>query len=112
MLERAEIGAEVGAEDDASLAFAARRGFREWALEVEHVRELTGAETEPPLPAGLEVVSLDERPELWTRPGTCSPSGYEDLPLPAPVMFTLEQWLREDSTDPRGIRSSRSSRST
>ncbi len=94
----------MGAEDDASLAFAARRGFEQWALEVELVRELTGAETEPPLPAGLEVVPLDERPELLDSAWEVCGAGYEDLPLPEPVEFTREQWLAEDVEDPRVIR--------
>ena len=52
-------------DDAASLAFAERFGFAEVDREVEQVRAV-GVEPAPnALPDGIDVVTLDEHPELW-----------------------------------------------
>jgi GNAT superfamily N-acetyltransferase len=102
-LGRARLGCEVAAGDRESLAFATRRGFEQWAVEVELVRDLDGA-GEPPLPAGLEVVPLADRPDLLDSAWEVCDAAYQDLPLPEPVSFTRAQWLEEDVEDSRVIR--------
>lgn len=90
------VRCEVRADDVESLAFAQRRGFVEWAREIELVRTLGGDETEPTVPAGLEVVPLSERPELLDSAWEVCLAGYDDLPLGEPVHVSRDEWLEED----------------
>lgn len=52
-------------DDDESLAFATHWGFVEVDREVEQVRAIRDEETPSALPAGVELVLLADRPELW-----------------------------------------------
>ena len=80
-------------DDAGSLAFAERFGFAEVDRELEQVRSV--GEEPPPyaLPGGVEVVTLDERPELWAacfdRFGT---EVLADFALHAPLEISAEQW--------------------
>src|SRR5262245_55371037 len=53
--------------DEASLRFAANRGFREAAREYEVVLAVAEAEVAGAPPTGIELVSLAERPDLERR---------------------------------------------
>jgi GNAT superfamily N-acetyltransferase len=53
--------------DAASLRFAENRGFREVGREYEVVLDVAEADVTAGPPAGVELVSLDERPELVRR---------------------------------------------
>jgi len=85
-----EAGTSV--EDDGSLAFAGRFGFREVDRQLEQVRAI-GAEAPPALPAGIRVVTVAERPDAWT-------SAYDPLALRAfaemgtyrPIVVSPAQW--------------------
>jgi mycothiol synthase len=81
-------------DDEGSLAFAERFGFAEVDREVEQVRVVGDAERPPSaLPDGIDVVMLDERPELWAacfdRFGA---EALADFALHAPLEISAEQW--------------------
>ena len=89
----AEAGAE--ADDEGSLAFAERFGFREVDRQVEQVREI-GDEPTPELPAGIRVVTVGERPDLW--PAAYDPFALEamaDMATFRPIVVSREQWERD-----------------
>jgi mycothiol synthase len=88
-------------DDDGSRAFAERFGFRETDRQVEQVKVL-GNEKPAELPAGVEVVSVAERPELLEQAYPLACQGYADLATDAPVSVSLEDWLREEATLPGG----------
>ncbi len=89
-------------EDHGSRLFAERFGFKEVNRQVEQVKRL-GDEPEPPaLPDGVEVVTIEERPELLTALHPLACEGYADLATDIPAAVTLEDWLREEATLPAG----------
>jgi mycothiol synthase len=93
----------VDGADPGALAFAERFGFEEADRQVEQVRMLNGQEAGPsPLPDGVEVVSIAERPELLERSYELATQGYADMALPWTVVIPLEEWLREGATHPEG----------
>jgi len=88
-------------EDAASLAFAEHFGFSEVDRQVEQVRRI-GDEPEPDdLPAGVEVVTLDQRPELWAasyqRFGT---EVLADFAVFQPLEITEQDWNGSWAGDP------------
>lgn len=87
--------------DDGSKAFAERFGFREIDREVEQVKVL-GDEQPAELPAGVEVVTVAERPELLEQAYPLACEGYADFATDAPVSIPLEDWLRDEATQPGG----------
>lgn len=103
-LERDRIGCEARFGDRESLAFAKRRGFEQWALEVELVRTLAGDETEPALPPGLEIMPLASRADLLDSAWELCSAAYEDLPLDEPLVISRERWLEDDVEDGRVLR--------
>lgn len=58
------VGANT--DDDGSAAFARRHGFVEVDRQVEQVRRI-GDETWPDPVPGIDVFSIEERPDLWER---------------------------------------------
>ena len=80
-------------DDAGSLAFAERFGFAEVDREVEQVRSVGDEPPPSGLPGGIEVVTLDEHPDLWAvcfdRFGT---EVLADFALHAPLEITAEQW--------------------
>jgi GNAT superfamily N-acetyltransferase len=102
------LGAEaavthVDGLDEGALAFAPRFGFEEVDRQVEQVKEL-GAEPEPApeFPAGVEVVTIADRPELLREAYELGVQGYADMATPWPASITLDEWLREEATHPEG----------
>lgn len=89
----AEVRAKV--DDEESLAFATHFGFVEVDREVEQVRAIGDERPPTGLPAGVEVVTLAERPELW---GAC----YEtfgrqvlaDFAVTTPLDVSADGWRR------------------
>ena len=61
-------------------------------------------EQAPTPPAGVELVSLAGRREelLQAAWEAVALEGYEDMPLPGPVTYRLDTWLREEATRPDG----------
>jgi mycothiol synthase len=88
-------------DDPDSLAFAERFGFVEVDRQVEQVRAL--GEEQPPtaLPEGVEVVTLDERPELWAACfDTFGRQVLADFALYEPLDVSAEQWNAYWAGDP------------
>jgi mycothiol synthase len=88
-------------EEAEARGFAERFGFREIDRQVEQVRTL-GREEPPPVPPGVEVVTIAERPELLRAAYPLACEGYADFALDGPVSISLESWLREEATLPAG----------
>ena len=88
-----EAGTSV--DDDGSLAFAERMGYREVDRQVEQIRTI-GVEPWPGVPAGLEVVTVADRPELWAAAyDPLALQAFSDMALHSPVIATAEQWSRD-----------------
>ncbi len=97
----ADIGSMVDDED--SLAFGEAFGFRETGRQVEQVRTVGEYEPRPSVPAGVELVSLAERPELQLRTyHELALEAFADMPTPRPIVVTAEQWQSEWITTPEG----------
>ncbi len=89
-------------DDAGSLAFAERYGFREVDRDVEQVRAV-GNEPWPVSPQGIELVSVAERPELFTRIyHELAYEALQDFALDRPIHVSLEDWEREWLTWPEG----------
>jgi len=100
-LGHSQVGSSV--DDEGSLAFAELFGFRETGRQVEQVREIRECEPWPGVPAGVELVSIAERPELRTRTySELALQAFEDMPTPSPISIAAEQWDREWITWPEG----------
>ncbi len=102
-LRRQQLTSQVRTSDTGSVAFAERFGFETWLQEVELVRELTGDEVEPTLPAGYEAVPIADHPELVDAAWELCRDGYADMPLGASLEMTRERLLEEEVTGARVI---------
>ena len=80
-------------DDEGSLAFAHRFGFVEVDREVEQVRTIGDEPAPSAPPAGVDVVTLDQNPQLWAE---CFDGfGTEvlaDFALYTPLDISAEQW--------------------
>jgi mycothiol synthase len=88
-------------EDPGSLAFAEHAGFVEVDRQVEQVRAVGDEPPPSALPDGVEVVTLDDRPELW--PACYERFGREvlaDFALFQPLRISAEQWNASWAGDP------------
>ncbi len=94
-----EIATHV--EEESSRPFAERFGFRETDRQVEQVKHL-GHEPAPPLPDGIEVVTVAERPSLLREAYPLASEGYHDMALEGPARLSIDDWLREEATIPEG----------
>jgi mycothiol synthase len=93
----------AGVDDPGSLAFAERFGFHEVDRDVEQVRMIGEEEPWPEVPAGVEIVSVAERPELFSRIyHELALEAFEDFALHQPIQISLEDWEREWLTWPEG----------
>ena len=96
-----KAGAHV--DDEGSRAFAERFGFEEIDREVEQVISLPAELPDAPLPEGLEVLSVAERPELLREAFPLArDEGYADLAVDGSVTYKLEDWLHEEASLPGG----------
>ncbi|WP_405056591.1 GNAT family N-acetyltransferase [Kribbella sp. NBC_01505] len=90
-------------DDEGSLKFAARFGFTEVARQVEQIRAI-GAEPQPPAPTAYRIVSVAERPELWTRAyDEVALPTFPDMDLKPPLQVTPEEWATEWINDPAAM---------
>ncbi len=89
-------------EEAGSRPFAERFGFRETDRQVEQVKHLSGEAVVSPLPEGVEVVTVAERPSLLEEAYPLASEGYHDMALEAPARISREDWLREEATLPEG----------
>ena len=88
-------------EDDGSRAFAEHFGFQEVNRQVEQVKVL-GDEPVPTIPAGVEVTTIAERPELLREAHPLAVEGYEDMATDGRATIELEDWLRDEATHAAG----------
>ena len=87
------------ADDPGSCAFAERFGFEEIDREVEQVKALGDELSLSPLPEGVEVVTIAERPELLREAyPLAAEEGYADLAVAGDVVIKLDDWLRDEAT--------------
>lgn len=89
-------------DDPGSRAFAERFGFEEVDREVEQVIELPVRLPATPLPAGIDVVSIAERPELLREAYPLAQEGHADMAIDGDVVVPLDDWLRDEATLPEG----------
>ena len=89
--------------DPGSKVFAERYGFGESDRQVEQVRHLHGEIPVDPLPAGVEVARIAERPELLEAAYPLArDEGYPDLALEGSISVPLEDWLQDEASLPEG----------
>jgi len=89
--------------DQGSKAFAERYGFAESDRQVEQVRHLDAEIPLDPVPDGVEVVTIAERPELLEAAYPLArDEGYPDLALEGSIVVPLEDWLHDEATLPEG----------
>ncbi len=82
-------------DDAGSLVFAERFGFREVDRQIEQTRTI-GMEPEPVMPDGIRVVTVAERPDLWSA--AYAPFAVEaigDMATHLPVVVTRDEWERD-----------------
>jgi len=103
-LGREGVNAFVDADDDAAIAFASAFGLEETDYQLEQLRGVLPDEEAPAPPGGVELVSLVGRREELLRAAwdSVAVEGYDDMPLPGPVSYPFETWLREEATRPDG----------
>jgi len=103
-LGREGVNAFVDADDDGAIAFAHAFGLEETDFQLEQLRGVSPDEEAPSPPAGVELVSLLGRREELLRAAwdAVAVEGYDDMPLPGPVSYRFETWLREEATRPDG----------
>jgi GNAT superfamily N-acetyltransferase len=86
--------------DPGSLAFAERFGFAEVDRQVEQVRRI-GDEPAPAVPAGVEIVPVARRPDLWrVAYEAVGRQAFADMATIAPPEVSLAEWEREWIGDP------------
>ena len=82
-------------DDAGSLAFAERFGYREVDRQIEMIRAI-GAEPLVVAPAGVEIITVAERPGLWREAyDPLALQAFDDMALDRPLVATLEQWERD-----------------
>lgn len=95
--------AGTGVDDPGSLAFAERFGYREVDRQIEQVRQI-GDEPTPADPAGIEIVAVADRAELWRAAyDPLALQAFEDMALDRPLLASLEQWERDWLSWPEGM---------
>jgi mycothiol synthase len=95
-------GTWVSGDDEGSIAFAKRFGFKEWRRDIQQVLELNGTPRDPRDLAGVEFVSIAARPELLRDAyyGVAQ-QGYADMPIEG-LDIRVESWVAEEATLPAG----------
>jgi GNAT superfamily N-acetyltransferase len=87
-------------DDQGGLAFAERFGFAEIDRQVEQVRQI-GREPPPRMPAGVRLVSVAERPELWSIAyDVLAQQAFEDMATISTMRASLRDWERDWIGDP------------
>ncbi len=88
-------------EDAESLAFAEHFGFVERDRQVEQIRAVGDEQPPPPVPDGVEVVTLDQHPELWASCyDTFGRQALADFAVFEPLEISPEQWNGSWAGDP------------
>ena len=88
-------------DEEELMPFVQRFGFSEVNREVEQTYAVTAAPDVSPLPEGVEVVTAEERPELWAacfeRFGREALAGFA---VDTPLEVSTERWTRDWLGDP------------
>jgi mycothiol synthase len=88
-------------DDPGSLRFAERFGFVEVDRQIEQVRAIADEPAPSALPAEVEVITLDQRPDLWAA--CFEVFGREvlaDFALFQPLEISAEQWATSWAGEP------------
>jgi GNAT superfamily N-acetyltransferase len=94
-------GASV--DDEGSRLFAERFGFVEMDRQVEQVRQI-GDEPWPAPPTEYKIVSVAERPELWTAAyHQVALTTIPDMDLPVALKVSAADWEKEWINDPAAM---------
>jgi GNAT superfamily N-acetyltransferase len=103
-LGRDGVNAFIEEGDEESLAFARRFGLEETDYQLEQIRVIERGEAPPVAPEGIELVPLAGRRDELLRAAweAVAQDGYADMPLPGPVTYRLDTWLRDEATRPAG----------
>ena len=89
----------VSEADPDAVAWAERRGYEEYARQVELVLELRGEEQAPPPLDGIEIVEVT--PGLHEAAYALTQEAWEDLPTTVPVeVAAFDVWLEEEMPGP------------
>ena len=84
---------QASVDDEAFLAFTEQFGFVEVDREIEQVRSVGDERPPSALPAGVDEVTLSERPELWAACfETFGKQVLADFALHTPLEISAEQW--------------------
>ena len=96
-LGKQELETTVPADNEATLAFLRGRGFREVTRVQEATLDVEHAAPAEPLPNGLEVVTLAERPDLERGAYEVAREAVPDIPVAEPHDPGREEdWRREE----------------
>jgi GNAT superfamily N-acetyltransferase len=88
-------------DDPESLAFAEHFGFVERDRQIEQVRAIGDEQPPSGLPAGVEVITLDQQPELWAACfDTFGQQALADFAVFQPLEISAEQWNGSWAGDP------------
>ena len=95
--------AGTNVDDPGSLAFSERFGAVEVDRQIEQVRDV-GDEPAPVVPEWLEIVSVADRPGLWTAAyDPLALQAFADMATYRPIVVTREQWERDWLDWPEGM---------
>jgi mycothiol synthase len=87
--------ATANVTDGGSARFAEQHGFREVDRQIEQVRAIA-AESAPQIPAGVTIVPVSARPELWLSAyHTVGMQAFQDLATVAVLEVTPQEWQRD-----------------
>ena len=85
----------VREDDSESMGYAQRRGFEEVGRDLQVVLDLASIDPSPEPPAGLEIVSIAERPDLIQAVFEVETEVAPDMPIPpgqSHKPMTFERW--------------------
>jgi mycothiol synthase len=97
-----QIDTTVPEDDQESISFAAKRGFHEVERNGRMILDLAGIELEPTAPpAGIDIVTWEERPELSRGIYDVACEAYPDIPGDRDETIELfEDWLEHEMKGP------------
>src|SRR4051794_2976742 len=96
-----ELRAMVEDDDPGTLGFARHFGFVEVARRAEGVRGVGDDPPPSPPPAGVEVITLDQQPDLWAACfSTFGTEVLADFAVYEPLQISAEQWAASWAGDP------------
>ena len=98
--------AKAEVDDKEHIGFAERYGFAEVDRQVEQIRSIGDEPLPEPseLPAGIEIVSVAERPGIWPVVyDRVALEAFEDFAVSSPMHATAEQWANDWIGEPAAM---------